>query len=88
MQNKIKKQIVNYMGGECVLCGYKKCFAALHCHHINPFEKSFTISEKSIFNQELKDELEKCLLLCAVHHAEAHAGLISPEYLAELKELK
>jgi hypothetical protein len=37
---------IAYKGGECSICGYNKCVAALEFHHLNPSEKDFTISAK------------------------------------------
>lgn len=64
---------IEYLGGSCSSCGYSKCANAMHFHHVNPKEKSFQISGKSISWEKLKTELDKCILLCANCHAEAHA---------------
>lgn len=86
MEDKLKERLVKEYGGECIICGYKKCLAALHFHHINPFEKDFNISEKTRLTKELREELDKCVILCANHHAEAHQGLIDPETLTILAD--
>ena len=86
MDKRIKQKAVKYMGGCCLICGYNRCLAALHFHHLNPFEKDFNISDKSNWN-EIKIELEKCVLLCANHHAEAENNLIDPETLIELRDM-
>lgn len=86
MRDCLKQRLVNKYGGCCAVCGYKKCLAALHFHHINPFEKKFNISDKATLDKELIEELKKCILLCANCHISTHQGIISPEYLAELKE--
>lgn len=36
-----KKRAVEYKGGKCGKCGYKKCISALDFHHLNPAEKTF-----------------------------------------------
>jgi len=75
---EIKKQCVEYLGGQCKICGYKKCYRALEFHHMNPAEKEMGISQantKYRFEQ-LKPELDKCVLLCKNCHAEVHDGLI------------
>jgi len=72
-QRKTKELAVAYKGGECIICGYKKCIAALDFHHIDPTSK-----DKDYFNQRagltksLKLELDKCVLLCANCHREEH----------------
>lgn len=75
---KDKKQIlVNYLGGECVVCGYNTCNQALQFHHINPEEKLFGLSNSGSKRIEiLMTEADKCLLLCANCHMEVHSGLI------------
>ena len=84
MNQSLKEKAVEYMGGCCITCGYNRCLAALQFHHINPYEKEFNISDKNRW-VDIVDELEKCVLLCANCHVEAHADYISPEILLELK---
>jgi len=71
----IKQRCVDYKGGECQICGYNKCLAALEFHHIESHDKDFTISfaSSSLKNmEEIKKELDKCILLCANCHRESH----------------
>lgn len=84
MDSSLKKRLIDLKGGCCKLCGYNRCFSALHFHHVNPFEKSFTISDKSRLDSDLKEELDKCILLCSNCHSEVHAGLIDIEHLADI----
>jgi 5-methylcytosine-specific restriction endonuclease McrA len=72
-----KQKLIEHRGGKCILCGYNKCIGALHFHHINPAEKSFTISGKTKAYQKLLSESEKCVILCANCHAEVHGGVSS-----------
>ncbi len=60
---------IEYGGGECQICGYKKSIRALTFHHKKSGEKDFGLSERV--------ELDKCILLCANCHAEVHDGLIN-----------
>ncbi len=54
----------------CEECGYKAHAAALQFDHINPLEKSFTISKRTSMSLEkLKAEVAKCRVLCANCHA-------------------
>lgn len=71
---EFKKKCVDYKGGQCQTCGYKKCLAALDFHHINPKEKDFVISRKKHRSDWslIKKELDKCELLCANCHREEH----------------
>jgi predicted HNH restriction endonuclease len=66
---------LQYMGGACCRCGYATCEAALVFHHKDPGSKDFSFSERGITRswQRIKDELDKCVLLCANCHAEVHA---------------
>jgi hypothetical protein len=73
-REKVKLLAIEYMGGKCCKCGYNKCPWALDFHHIDPATKSFTISADGFtrsFNK-IKDELNKCILLCANCHREEH----------------
>lgn len=85
MREILKEDLVRKFGGCCQVCGYKKCFAALHFHHINPKEKFFNISSKNTY-YDVEKELEKCILICSNCHCEVHQSLISPETLQILKD--
>lgn len=71
---KINKQkSIEYLGGCCSNCGYKKSISALEFHHINPKIKD--INFKNILYkdfEQIKIELDKCVLLCANCHREEH----------------
>lgn len=73
-QRRIKRSLLDYKGGKCEKCGYKKCDAALEFHHKDPTKKDFHISKykNKEFNKTIKKELDKCMLLCANCHREAH----------------
>lgn len=75
-RQKIFKQLaIDYKGGVCVKCGYNRCNSALEFHHLNPNEKDFSLSQKkqTRFNDEIKRELDKCILVCANCHREIHS---------------
>ncbi len=76
-RQRTKLKAIEYMGGSCKTCGYHKCSRALTFHHLNPYEKDFTISGKSLSWERIKLELDKCILICANCHAEEHEA----EYL-------
>lgn len=73
-----KIELVEYKGGECEKCGYKKCIDALEFHHKDPNEKDFTISGKSWSFERLKKEADKCILVCSNCHKEIHFELKFP----------
>jgi hypothetical protein len=66
-------------GGKCKLCGYHGCAEALEFHHLDNGGKDFSISDKGHSRSwaRVKDEVTKCVLLCANCHREVHAGLSS-----------
>lgn len=73
-QRKLKRQCVEYKGGKCVQCGYNKCVAAFDFHHLDPSEKDFGLSSVKLnrFDDKIKQELDKCILLCSNCHRETH----------------
>jgi len=77
-QRKLKKQCVEYKGGKCVCCGYDKYNGALEFHHVDSSKKDFTIAYLKLytFNDEIKKELDKCVLVCSNCHREIHGKLI------------
>lgn len=74
-QQNLKKLSVDYKGGKCKHCGYNKCIGALQFHHIDPTKKDFNISKKNKCFENLKKELDKCVLLCSNCHVEEHDRL-------------
>lgn len=70
-----RNKLLEQLGNKCSICGYNKNSAALVFHHTNPKEKDFCISIKNcIFKKEdeLQQEIKKCVLLCSNCHAELH----------------
>jgi hypothetical protein len=75
-----KKELIEYKGGKCIICDYNKCIKALEFHHVNPSEKKFGIANATVTNIELlKEEADKCVLVCSNCHMEIHAGLVDVE---------
>lgn len=73
--------LIQYAGGKCQYCGYDKCFRALEFHHTNPEEKDFGLSKNLTKNiSSLKEEVDKCILLCSNCHAEEHNRLFCEGY--------
>ena len=61
-----------------MICGYARCLANLHFHHVDPAEKSFAMSMASGKSlAAYREEARKCLLVCANCHGEIEAGLVS-----------
>lgn len=56
-------------GGECQICGDKKCPIALIFHHIDKDKKDFVVGGCHCLSWEVvKNELDKCILLCENCH--------------------
>lgn len=71
-RNRTKQKLIDYKGGKCSRCGYNKKVPAVYEFHHCKGEKDFTISGKSWSFARLKQEADKCVLLCANCHAEVH----------------
>ena len=71
-----KAAAVEYKGGECILCGYDRCQQALQFHHLDPTQKDFDKFNRFRL-EDSKNELDKCVLLCANCHFEVHAGFVT-----------
>lgn len=71
----MKKWALEYKGFKCEKCGYDKCIDALEFHHLNPEEKDFSLSDRKLILdwQIIKQELDKCQLVCANCHREIHS---------------
>ena len=76
IRHALKRQFVKEKGDKCELCGYNKCIAALEFHHTNPEEKEFNIalycSSNNVNVEKAREELKKCILVCANCHREIH----------------
>ncbi|MFC2156233.1 hypothetical protein ACFLT9_00210 [Acidobacteriota bacterium] len=92
-RKKVRQMAIEYKGGKCQICGYSRCSEALEFHHLDTSEKDFGISDKGYTRSwsRIKEEIEKCILLCANCHREVHSELQLPreivvEKSGELKE--
>ena len=75
-RQKTKKLAIEYKGGKCIRCGYNRCDAALDFHHVNPKEKEGNYFRKRKgFTEDLRKELDKCVLVCSNCHREIHSSL-------------
>lgn len=71
---RINKYIQDYkLSKGCSICGYNKCARALDFHHNG--DKEFAISKVagSMSLENIKKEMEKCVVICANCHRELHA---------------
>lgn len=76
-RKKVRDMALEYKGGSCIICGYKKSKRALSFHHVDPTKKDFGISYRGFTRswEKTKNELDKCILLCMNCHMEIHDGV-------------
>lgn len=77
-RRRVKRILVEEAGGRCRVCGYDRYAAALQFHHLDPAEKSFSLSYQGLTRgiDKARAEARKCVLLCANCHAEVEAGYL------------
>jgi hypothetical protein len=89
-RKRTKEQLVNAMGGCCVICGYNKCNAVLAFHHLDPSKKDFSFGGVRANPQSIDKiiiEVKKCIMVCHNCHTEIHAGITSvPENVKSFDE--
>lgn len=73
-RKKLKIQAIEYKGGKCTRCGLKDDPCVYDFHHLNPKEKEFSLGKRNLSFDKIKDELDKCVLLCANCHRKEHAN--------------
>jgi hypothetical protein len=62
----MRATLLDEAGGRCAACGYDRCTANLHFHHVDPTTKAFAVNMR--YGRSLKayrEEAKKCVLLCA-----------------------
>ena len=66
----------------------EKCEKALEFHHLDPEKKDFNISKSGHTRswKSVKNEIEKCILVCGNCHSEIHGGLINLDKITIIKE--
>ncbi len=76
-RKKVRDMALEYKGGKCCICGYKKSKRALSFHHVDPTKKDFGISYRGFTRSwdKTKAELDKCILVCMNCHMEIHDGI-------------
>jgi transposase-like protein len=77
-RRRIKRLLVDEAGGACVICGYDRCVASLHFHHLDPAQKSFALGVTGVTRslESARAEARKCVVLCANCHGEVESGLV------------
>lgn len=77
-RKKLKVMAVELKGGKCQVCSYDRCVSALEFHHIDEKTKEFDLSTRGLTRswEKIKNEVQKCVLVCSNCHREIHAGLV------------
>lgn len=71
---RAKKAGVEYLGGKCNRCDWEGNLSGFDFHHLE--DKDFNVNAVKMANtkwEEIKKELEKCELLCALCHRIEHS---------------
>ena len=76
-RRRVKELAIQLKGGKCQICGYCKYQGALDLHHAYG-KKSFGIGDKGYTRSwaKIREEISKCVLVCANCHREIGAGFI------------
>lgn len=83
-RKELKCRAIEYKGGSCVCCGYNKCVSALEFHHLDLKKKDFGIADLAKCWENMKAELDKCVLICSNCHRELHSGITNiPEQITD-----
>jgi len=80
-RRKVKRMAIEYKGGQCEMCGYKRCNGALEFHHQDQSKKEFGIGGFGHCKawDKVKKELDGCMLVCANCHREIHYSNLEDE---------
>lgn len=70
---RLKLAAVALFGGKCQECGFKKNPWVMEFHHISD-DKEFHISVVGLAWEKMKEELKKCIMLCANCHRALHCN--------------
>jgi translation initiation factor IF-2 len=74
---RLKRKCVEYKSGKCVKCGrISENDAIFDFHHLDPNKKEFNLTTASVAKMpwdEVKKELDKCVLICSNCHRLEHS---------------
>lgn len=78
-RRRAKRILVEEAGGACSLCGFDGYAGALHFHHVDPTQKRFGLGGRGLARsiETLREEAQKCVLLCSNCHAQVEAGVLA-----------
>lgn len=72
---RLKRNLVDMLGGKCVDCGYSTHLAALDFDHKDPTQKKFLLSRAMQYmdSRKVMEEAQKCEIRCAnCHRVKTH----------------
>jgi hypothetical protein len=71
----LKRECINYKGGKCIHCGIEdECGEVYDFHHVTMSDaKMRELIKPSRSLDDLKHELDKCVLLCSNCHRKHHS---------------
>jgi hypothetical protein len=86
-RDKVSVFIKSIKSSGCCLCGYNKCLDAIEFHHIK--DKEFILSRiQGRGINRIKNEISKCIVVCANCHREIHAEKINENEKHETHRIK
>lgn len=72
-----KVKYINLLGGKCERCGLtlnNSHYSVFEFHHVDPSTKEYVWTKLRLFSDDrIKNELDKCQLLCANCHRIVHS---------------
>ena len=72
-RRRIKVEAIAYLGGACERCKVVDLQEIYDFHHADPSKKDFAFGKVGRSFELIKNELDKCILLCANCHRKEHA---------------
>lgn len=86
---RAKSAAIKLLGGKCRKCGWSGNQAALQFHHTDSKAKEFIIGNVANKSWDsIKNEMQKCILLCANCHAIEHSTKNDEKFLKEALSYK
>ena len=86
---RAKAAAIRLLGGKCSKCGWHGNQAALQFHHKDASKKDFIIGNVGNKSWDsIKNEMKKCLLLCANCHMIEHSTKNDEKFLKEALNYK
>ena len=72
---KLKQEAIEYKGGECFDCKTNYHYSVYEFHHLDPKGKDMNWTKmRLVSHKKRKEELDKCVMLCANCHRMRHYG--------------